>query len=126
MHSFAVDRDLDLMRVARGAGNVHLECVFGLDREVRANREPAAGAEGEFVESFLLQLFRVKAIDIHHHGHLGIAGCEAADFSGRVEVALHRGGRNEQQVRDVVEAARGVVGGQEQRVVDLFRQRVDR
>jgi len=50
-------------------------------------------------------------MDIHHHRHFRIANCKTADFPRRIEIAFHRRWRNEEQVRDVVEAAADVVGG---------------
>ena len=47
-------------------------------------------------------------------------------FLRRVEIAFHRGRGNEQQIRDVVEAAADVVRRQQQRIVHLLGQRVDR
>src|SRR5439155_20559879 len=90
LHPFAIDRDFDLMRIARGARNLDFKVVFRVDGKITANRQSTPCAEGEFVHTFLLPLLRMQAMDIHHDRHLRIADGKTADLPGSVEVALHR------------------------------------
>ena len=59
-------------------------------------------------------------------GDAQVADGEPRDLLGRRDVALHDDGRDEQQIGDVVEAARRVVGGQQQLEIELARQVVER
>jgi len=45
LHPFAIDGDLDLMRIARCAGNVNFEVIVRVEREVAANCQSAARSE---------------------------------------------------------------------------------
>ena len=65
-------------------------------------------------------------MNIHHHRHRRIAHRQAADLGRGIEIALHDHRRNIQQVGDVIEAAARVVGRQQQRVIHLLRQIVER
>ena len=58
--------------------------------------------------------------------HCRIAHRQAADLLGGIQIALHGRRRDKQQVGDVVEAAAGVVGRQQQRIIHLLGQRVER
>ena len=126
-HALAVDRDLEL-RAARAAraGELHLDGVGAVDRELAADRNAAARAERQLVDALVLRVLGIELVDVHHHRHRRIADREAADLPRRVEIALHGARRDEQQVGDVVEAAADVVGRQQ--VVDAHfpRQRVER
>ena len=63
-----------------------------------------------------------RLVNVHHHRNLRIAHGQAADLGRGIEIALHGGRRDVQQVGDVVEAAGGVVGRQQQRKIHLLGQ----
>src|SRR5690606_26499764 len=50
-----VDRELDLVRLAHGAGGLDLDRVLGVEREVARHRETAARAEREPVDALVLR-----------------------------------------------------------------------
>ena len=68
----------------------------------------------------------MQPVDVDHRRHVRITHGEPRDLPGRIEIPLHRGRGHEEQIRDVVETAADVVRRQEQRIVHLFRKRVDR
>src|SRR5690606_18982753 len=51
----AVDRDLDLVRLARGALHLDVERVFGIEREVALHAQSAARAERQPVDGLVLR-----------------------------------------------------------------------
>ena len=102
------------------------EQIVAVDGKRRLRRHPAARAPWQLVDARVLPLLGAEAIAVHHHRRGGIADGEPADLLRGVEIPLHDRRRHEEEVGDVVEAARRVVGRQEQRVVDLLRERVDR
>ncbi len=59
----------------------------------------------------------------------GAAGSPTARrliFSGGIQIPLHVDGRNEEQIRNVIETAAGVVGRQKEIEIHLFRQSIER
>ena len=127
LHALAVHRDLELVRFARGAaGELHLHRVGAVHREVAAHRQPAARAERQIVHALVLRVLGIERVDVHEHRQRGVADREAADLLRRIEIALHRARRHEQQVGDGVEAAADVVGGQQVVDAHFLRQVAER
>ena len=102
-------------------GDLHV--VLAVGRELVLHDHPAAGAEGHaFDVIILIGVFRhaVGGLD----GGADVADRQAADFAGGGNVAFEQRRRNAQRARDVIEAARGIVGGQELARVDVDVQQI--
>ena len=117
-----VDRDLEQVRLARAARELDVHDVLGVDGEIaRGDEAPACPHRQPGQFNVLRQLER-QAMDVDHRRHRGIADGETRDLLRGREIALHDRRRDEEQVRDIVEAALRVVGGQQQLEVHLRGQ----
>ncbi len=122
----AVDADLDLVLVARRARGFDLERIRRVERKVALDRESAARAERQLIDALVLRQLLRKLVDVHEHRRPHVADREPRELLRGADVALHHDRRDEQQVGDVVEAAARVVGGQQQLVVELGGQMIER
>ncbi len=68
----------------------------------------------------------MELVDIHHRRHFRIADGEPADLARRIEIPLHRTGRDEKQVGDVVESAADVVCRKQHGIIHFFGHRGNR
>ncbi len=122
----AIHCDLELIGLARGASEFNLEDVVAIQGNIGPHSQSAPRAKRKSLHMNILRMLTRQPVGIHHHRHGGIANCQPADLSRRFQIAFHGGGRDKQQVGDVVEAAAGIVGGQEQRIIHLLGKRVQR
>ena len=100
------------MWLRNGGRSFDLDDVLGVERQVGLDAEPAARAERQAVDALVLRQLLRELMDVDHDGRAQVADGEARDLLRRRDVALHDDGRDEQQIGDVVEAARRVVGRQ--------------
>ena len=114
------------MRFGDDVRHLDLDGVLGVERQERRDREPAARAERQAVDALILRQLLGELMDVDHDRRPQVAHGEPRDLLGRRDVALHDDGRDEQQIGDVVEAARRVIGGQQQLEIELARQVVER
>ena len=122
----AVDAELDLVPLRDGGGRLDVDDVLGVERQIGANAKPAARAERQAVDALVLRQLLGELMDVDHDRRTQVADGEPRDLLRRRDIALHDDGRDEQQIGDVVEAARRVIGRQQQLEIELGRQVVER
>ena len=125
-HALAVDRDLELMLVLEpadrfevGAKQRDFEFVFAVERKMCSHADAADGTERQAFEMLRLRLIAARRVRFRRRRRRRIAERERADAIRRREIALEQCRRDDEQVADVVEAERGVVGRQQRCDVDV-------
>ncbi len=128
LHPLAVDRDLELLaldaaqdRLEVTGDALHLEGILAVGRELILDQDAAAGSERQPLDVIVLRGVRGHV----EHGlrrSRHIANRQTADLSRSRQVRLHQRRRHRQRPRDVVEAARRIVGRQELRGIHFERR----
>ena len=96
-----------------------LELVLGVERKIVLHGDAAHGAERQAVEMQPLRVIAGNGVGFRADRDSRIADRERADAVRGREVALEQRRRDDEHVRVVVEAVRGVVGRQQRRHVDV-------
>ena len=127
LDALAVDRDLELVRLAQTVRPRHLDAnvVVAVEGKQVRDHRPTARAERQVIGAIVLLAIGRDTVGVA--GRLRAADCpdrKAADRLRRGEIAFHEGRRHPQHAGDVVEAVAGVVGRQEIGDVHVERQQV--
>ena len=129
--ALAVDTDLEHMgplepgHVADDVlQQIDAEVVVGIEREVVVNHDAAARAERQAVDVVGLGAIRRNTVHSAHGRDVRIADREARDLARRRQVLFEQRGRDLQDVGDVVEPVRLIVGREKGSRVDVEREQV--
>ena len=115
-----VDRDLELMRVARCVGELHVDAIFTVQWQVRVDHGATAGAERRALGlEFLVELIR-HPIGVDKRRKRSVTDGNTAQLLSGRQILLELCRRYEKQIGDVVESAAGIVGRQQQIEIDIF------
>jgi hypothetical protein len=131
MNPFSVDRDLDLVRMLDAAHvaeiraiEAGLELILAVEGKEMAHERPADRAERQPFDMLVLGEILPHAVRLGRRTLVHVTDSELADLLGRGEVTLLKRWRDAENVGNVVEAVRRIVGGQQRRDVHLEREEV--
>ena len=124
--ALAVDAHLDRVLLARGLGELDGHDVLAIGRQMTPDDRTAPRAQRQAVQVAVLNQVAVELVAVDDRRHRRVADREPADLARGGQVPLQRRRRDEQQLGEVVEAARDVVGRQQRRDVELLRKMVER
>ncbi len=131
--ALAIDRDLDLLRLAlRRAEQLPADVVIEGDAEgvlaiggkIVHHRHAAAGAQRRAVDMPDLRDHARQLVGGHLRRGAGLAQCLAADLAGGAHVGIHQRGRQAQHFGHVVEAVAEIIAGQQLVRIDFHAQQV--
>ena len=119
-HAPAVDRDFELVRVLEPANHVEVvaeqpevELVFAVERKHVRHGYAPDGAERQPLELRRLRLVAFDRVRLRADHDVRVADGHCADTVGSGEIALEQCRGEHEQVADIVEAERRIVGRQQ-------------
>ena len=125
MDPLAIDTDFSIVRLTRRPGKLDRDYIFPIEREVTLDASATPGPERKPRHVAVLHQVAVQLVRVDDRQHGRIANRQPADLARRRQIPLHQCGRHEQQVGQIVKAARRVVGRQHDRNIQFLRQMVE-
>jgi hypothetical protein len=130
-HAPAIDCDLELVLLLEPADRaqvrleqLHLDHILAVERKHVPRGHAAARSERQPVQMLGLRRVAADAVRLGAGGDRWASDGECADLRRCGEIALEQGRRQAQDLGDVVEPFRRIVGRQEGGRVDLERQQI--